>query len=145
MLVDKANQIVGLAQAFGEDFTADVKSMDDGQGGQVQYLDPRAIVEWLKAHDGAIVRMQLKIRRQKDQPAQNEIDYFMPVESNSAFDADTGEVLENDAAAADEAVEDDLPPSPRKPATNQRPVAQRPVAHVTKNVAKNGTRQGARR
>jgi len=146
VLVDKANQIVGLAKALGEDFTAPVKSMEDGVGGTVQYLDPRAIVEWLKAHDDSIVPMQVKIRREKDRPAQNEIDYFLEAENAGAFDSDTGEVLEDDAAdpmAADEPEVDDLPPPPaKKPAA--KPV-QKPAPHVVASKRPNGAKPQQRR
>lgn len=122
-IVDQANQILGLAKAFGVDlnFGADAllrkdKANDDGSMQKVTILDPRKVVEWLQGFDGVTVRAHVKIRKgNKEYPNdQNDIAYFIEADTVEASDSD--EEYEDDEVDEDE--EDEAPPPPKKNGTN---------------------------
>lgn len=78
----RANQLTGYAQALGEAFkTGRIVEVTNKAGGKTNCIDPRAVVEWLKAKAGSITKAHVKVKPAKDgYDAKNEVAYFIPAE-----------------------------------------------------------------
>jgi predicted RNase H-like HicB family nuclease len=121
LMPQRADQIVGLARALGEEYDGNVLEMKDEKGDIVEVLDPNEMVQWLKDHDGALLNLHVKM--QKGTPEwpdeKSVISYFIEVEPNNAFS--TGETAEEaeeeiEEEAEVEEVEEEPAPPPKKKA-----------------------------
>lgn len=82
---ERANNIVGLARALGEEtpeFPVITKTNKTGETEEL--LDPRAVLEWIKSKDGMTVKFHSKIETYKDK-RNAVVDYFIPSESTANF------------------------------------------------------------
>ncbi len=98
-----ADQILGLARAMGEEYQGSLIQCPDAEGNDVDCLDPREVVQWLKDHDGALLTLHVKIdNKDKNYPAKNVITYFHEVEQANAFGTteEEVEVIEPEVEAA---------------------------------------------
>lgn len=88
--VEKANQLVGLARAFGEEFNGGVLEVDytdpkTSATGKTVIVNPAEVVAWLKAHDGMIIKLKTKMRKASENyPADSEIDYFVEATASTS-------------------------------------------------------------
>lgn len=82
---ERANNIVGMARAFGEDTPEfPVITMTNKEGVEEELLDPRAVAEWLKNHDGMTLRFHSKVETYKDKK-QAVVDYYIATDSQATF------------------------------------------------------------
>lgn len=77
----RAGGINGLSKSFGEDADFPVLDFTRADGETVEILDPQAVVQWLKDHDGLTVKAHVKLRKatkgEEDYGDKNEIAYFI--------------------------------------------------------------------
>lgn len=125
-----ADQLKGLADALGVD--ADIPFTmykPKGAGAPVKILDPRALLAWIKDHDGQVVRANIKIQAgTKDYPeAKNKLtEFFEAGGTEGGSEAEAGEEFEEEAGAQDEALEelpsfDEEEEKPKAPARRPAP------------------------
>ena len=117
---DRADNVLGLCQAFGETpsfspVTVTVPKYDKESGKQIgmeeiSILSVVEILEFFKAHDGMKISFHLRQKKSKDNPdvVNNEIDYYIPAETSSAFGEDEeDEEDEEDTDEDDEETDED--------------------------------------
>jgi hypothetical protein len=107
VLVHRGDQLVEFARALGMELTdakVGIKELADENGEMQDYLDPQALVKWLKSNDGAVLKGRVKIRKDKEYGDKNVVDFFIP-----------GEVAEAEYEAEEEVEEEPAPaPAPAK-------------------------------
>lgn len=84
LMVENANQSIALARAMGqelEDVGINIKEQKDETGQTQGYLDPQALLQWLKNNDGVIVKARVKIQKDKEYGDKNVVDFFEPAEA----------------------------------------------------------------
>jgi hypothetical protein len=112
LMVENANQIVAMARAMGQeigDAGIGLKSQKDENGQMQDYLDPQAVLQWVKNNDGVVVKAKVKVTKSKEYGDKNEIDFFEPAEA-AASEEESYEEPEQE-----EEEHDPIPP-PRKAA-----------------------------
>ncbi len=115
IMTDRADQIVGLAHALGEEYAGSLITMKDENGNDVDCIDPYKMVEWLKAHDGAIIGLHSKVQAANGAyPAKGVVAHFIEVEQDNAFS--DGETAEEAEEEIEEQEEEEAPPPPKKAA-----------------------------
>lgn len=145
--VERANGVNGMAKGFGEECSFSVaqaqKKEKDGSIIKIPIANPQEVLKWVKAHDGAVLKAHVKVKKQKNYDDQNEIEYFIEAESGAAnpdgedYQMDT---VDSDASAAglSEGEESDeetgMPPAeedvsesfkPSKTAAKGKPISKR--------------------
>lgn len=83
VMSDRADQLVGLARALGEELEGII--IIEVQG--IDVIGPKGVLAWIKAHDGAVINAHVKISKERTDPdsgktysARNEIEFFIPSE-----------------------------------------------------------------
>lgn len=108
VMPERGNQIMGLAKGFGEELEGvRILRMKDENGNDVDVLDPKGIVAWLKARDGQTVMGRVKIQKGNTEYPndKNEVDYFMEAEQQAEEEA-AAEAEEEETEETDEAEEE---------------------------------------
>jgi len=87
---DRPSQIVAFARACGLDFDASIvereaANPDTGETRLLECLNPQALLQWLKANDGQVVKAHTKVRQQKGFEPKAEIAYFEVGSSEDVF------------------------------------------------------------
>lgn len=79
VMPERQNGLLALARALGQDLPdIGVLTMQDADGGEIEYLNPKEIVEFLKAADGATLRAHVKIELGRDgYDDKNAISFFV--------------------------------------------------------------------
>lgn len=136
-----ADQLKGLADGLGVE--ADIPFQmytPKGSTTPIKILNPRVLLEWIKAHDGQVVRAAIKIQAgTKDYPEpKNKLTEFFEAggesseESSEEAPADGEEFVEEASESSDDAALEELPSfeeeEPTKPAKATAKPAARPAA-----------------
>lgn len=102
IMVDRADQIVGLSKATGQELDFDTQTIKE-----VECVNPTQLVKWLKANDGLVVKGHVKIQKGDEDKGfgpKNVIDSFE--EGEATEEADEDEETDLDEDDEDEVEED---------------------------------------
>lgn len=85
VMPDYANQLNGLMKGLGDirDFAAASKVVSD-DGDEVEYLNPKEVLAYLKSHNGDVIKLHSKIENDALYGKKGVVDYF--IEADSAFE-----------------------------------------------------------
>lgn len=112
LMPERADQLLGLAKALGEDFEPPYIQMPDENGNDVDVLDPKVVLQWLREQDGKLIKLTTKIdHKDKNYDPKAVVKYFHETEQADAFGAEEEEVEEVEVEEEEEA-----PPPPKKTA-----------------------------
>lgn len=130
-----ANQLTGLMYALGDirDFPTKVMVINE-EGEEVEYLDPKEVKDYLKSHDGEVIKIHSKTQNSDTHGKQAVVDYFIEAElSDGGSDDDEGDVDEEpeeteedeaeepeEADEADEEADDEPEEEEEKPAPKKK-------------------------
>lgn len=125
LMPERADQLVGFAQAAGTDIDLGTISVRDADGNPQDVLSPQEFVAWLKANDGTVVKAKTKVRpgdEKKGYSPRAEITYFIESENAEADedeeddDTNSDEETEDDEDEDSDEDEEEIDHSPKKPA-----------------------------
>lgn len=118
VMVEKGGQAVDLANALGEELAIPTITMEANVkvGGtkdspeyelkEIEILDPDALVQWLRDHDGATLRINVGVRKGIKGDDENVVNFFVYDEDSVRADADSSVETTNPFASETEEEEE---------------------------------------
>lgn len=117
------DQVIALARAFGEELegiplVTVTQALEDGGERKTDILNPKALLQWVKNHDGQVFKLRIKTERgTKEYPNDKSVvDYYIEAEAPAGEEAEEYEMdASGDEQPAEEytdteaLVNDDLP------------------------------------
>jgi hypothetical protein len=103
----------GLVKALGGNLDAGLITLKDENGQEVECVDPKAVVQFLKNHDGEELQVQVKLINRKDKDGKetnektNEVSYFIEKPGEEEAGPDDEEELKLADEDEDEEESDD--------------------------------------
>jgi hypothetical protein len=144
-MVDRQDQVVALAKALGEDSPdLPIITMPDENGVKQDVIEPKALLAWLKSHNGKIIKAHTKIQKgDGTYEPRSVVAYFIEAEGAAGPSDESegfGQGVDEDApegfgeeqteeAPEEEAPEEEAPPPPppaRKAAPSKAPAKPAP-------------------
>ena len=83
--------IADIGKTLGDQRDFEVKTKENAEGEEIDYLNPAQVVQMLKDNDGAVLNAHLKVQAanpDKGWSASNRIDCFIQVEEDASFEAE---------------------------------------------------------
>lgn len=157
MMLERQGGVLDLANAIGEDIKlsgqlASYQKYDKdgdtvGEVEKIPVANAKQVEEWLKSHDGLVVRAHVKVERPKGYNEKNVLDYFIPGEAASAseaaeeysMDESAGSEEEETPAVEEEGTEEVEESAPEEDVTETfKPKTKAPPSKVAQGPVKKG-------
>jgi hypothetical protein len=115
LMPDWQNGIKALARALGDPLHCGsmTKTINDA-GDEVEYLNPKEVLKYLKDHDGAVLKFHSKMENDANYGPKAVVDYYIESDAGNAFGDDASEEAEEPEEEMEEAPEEEEEPAPVK-------------------------------
>jgi len=125
----RADQLAGLCSALGKAYNGPIIIMRDEDDNEVEVIEPKALLKWLKAFDGDTIKLKTKVQKGTNGYSdRGVVDYFMegaPLDEDEDEEFDEDDDLDEDE---DDEDEDEVEEVEEEPVAPKRKAKAKPAA-----------------